>query len=439
MEFADKYNYDCQFNFDVGEMFNEFDEEDIDDVYEKLFGDTDFEPRDYQHEAITRAFTRKRGVIVSPTGSGKSLIIYTLIRLILLAQSNRTESDSILLIVPNVSLVEQMFSDFREYGWTDIDKYVGILYAGKDINLEKPVLISTWQSVHKRKPSFFWMFGALMIDECHGAKSHSINQIARKCINAEYRIGFTGTLPTVEADQYNIFGYLGPKIFDIGTKTLMNKGVLSQITIGNILLKYPPKVVEEIEGASYPHEIRFLIDHAPRNRVFDFIIDSFEDGENALILCQRIKHLKKIETYVRERFPNYDVFTIFKDTKAKDREAIRKSMEHRGNTIIIGTYATMSTGINIKNLHHVIFASSYKSKIKVLQSIGRGLRKHESKDHLILWDIIDDLSWIGPRGGLHKNYVYKHFDQRLEYYDDQGFEYFNKILDLQKINSSEHM
>lgn len=435
MNFIDKYQYDYKFNFNVDDLINEIDEEDVKKIYNNLFEGTNFKPREYQHKAIMRSITRKRGVIVSPTGSGKSLDIYTIIRLILLAQNNQTESSSILLIVPSVSLVEQMFSDFREYGWVDIDKYVGILYAGKEINLEKPVLISTWQSVYKRPDSFFKLFGTLLIDECHIVRSLSINTIAKKCVNAEYRIGFTGTLPTVEADQYNIFGYLGPCIFDITTKSLMDSGVLSQITIGNILLKYPSDMIEKNKYASFPHEIRFLVDYAPRNHIFNFIINSFENGENALILCQRIKHLNKIYEYVYNHFPKYNVFKIFKDIKAQEREKIRKEMENQKNAIIIGTYATTSVGINIKNLHHIVFASSYKSQIKVLQSIGRGLRRHQSKDHLILWDIIDDLSWRGLRNGLHKNHVLKHFDERLKYYNEQGFEYFNKKLELQKINS----
>ena len=430
ISFAEKYSYECDFLFDVEKLINDVSEEDVVDFYSKLFNDSDFEPRDYQHEAIMSALTHKRGIIVSPTGSGKSLDIYTIIRFILLAQVDKKENDKILLIVPNISLVEQMFSDFKEYGWKDIDEYCGILYAGKEINYEKPVLISTWQSVYKRDSKFFSKFGTLIVDECHQAKATSINQIARECVNAEYRIGFTGTMSTVPADMYNIYGYLGPQIFNICTKTLQDKDVLSQITIANLILKYPDEVVKSMEEASYAHEVRFITDYEPRNKVFDFIIKSKEPGENILILCQRIKHLKNIESYVLKHYPSFKTYCIYQKVKAEEREEIRVGMEKKGDVIIIGTFATMSVGINIKNLHHVVLASSYKSKTKILQSIGRGLRKHASKKQLILWDIIDNFIWVGPKGGQHVNHVYKHFIQRMTYYKEQGFEFFNKIINL---------
>jgi type I site-specific restriction endonuclease len=208
----------------------------------------------------------------------------------------------------------------------------------------------------------------------------------------------------------------------------MDKGILSKIKIANLLLKYSEDEIVTNKHRTYDEEVRFLVDHPKRNGVFKYIIDHINPEENVLILCYLIDHLKSIKSYLEKTYPNKEIQEIYGEIDADKREEIRLGMEDSKGVILLGTYATMGVGINIKRLHHVIFASSYKSKIKILQSIGRGLRTHESKTKLILWDIVDDLTYVKRTGTIGKNYVYEHFEQRLEYYKTQEFSYINKNI-----------
>lgn len=430
IEFAETFDYEYEYAFPVEELFDSsFTLDKLNLFFVKLFSgikmnDEQLYPRDYQIGAIKNCLFRKRGVIESPTGSGKSLDIYAIIRYIL----ENTE-EKVLLVVPSVSLVEQMFSDFFDYGWTDASECVDILYSGKLIT-NKRVLVSTWQSIYKKGSGFFQDFGAVLIDEVHSVgKSQSIQSVAKKCTNATYRLGFTGTLPEEDHDTFNIYGYLGPQIFELKSAELIDKGVLSKIVVANILFKYPEDVVKKNKNRTYPEEIRTIESFKPRNEVLKYIFSNINEGENSLVLCRHIDHLKEIETYLLNNVADkFSVSVIYGSVGPDEREEIRKMMDKQENMILVGTYATMSTGINIRRIHNVVFASSYKSKIKILQSIGRGLRVHKDKDLLILWDIVDDLTWLKKSGKLGKNYVYEHFEQRLKYYDEQGFTYHNLLL-----------
>jgi len=430
IEFSNNFGYDYEYSFPIEELFDsKFSIDKLNIFFMKIFSgvkinDKLLYPRDYQIKAIQNCLYRQRGVIESPTGSGKSLDIYSIIRYIL----ENTE-EKILLVVPSVSLVEQMFSDFFDYGWKNANNYVDILYSGKMIT-GKRVLCSTWQSIYKKSSGFFKDFGAILIDEVHSVgSSQSIQSVAKKCTNAKYRLGFTGTLPEEDHDIFNIYGYLGPQIFELKSAELIDKGVLSKIVIANILFKYPEAIVKKNKNRTYPEEIRTIETYKPRFKVLKYIFENIKDGENTLILCRHIDHLKEIIDYLEKNVDDkFKLSVIYGAIGPEEREGIRKMMNIEKNIILIGTYATMSTGINIRRIHNVIFASSYKSKIKILQSIGRGLRTHEDKDLLILWDIVDDLTWKKRTGKLGKNYVYEHFEQRLKYYEQQGFKYHNLLL-----------
>ncbi|MFW6312142.1 MAG: helicase-related protein, partial [Nanoarchaeota archaeon] len=288
--------------------------------------------------------------------------------------------------------------------------------------------------------AFFDKFQSVIVDETHGAKSSSIKSCLQKCTNAEYRIGLTGTMPESKADKFTIYGFLGPKLYGIESSELIKRNILSKITIANILLEYSEEDKfkywhsddGKISKISYKEELELIYKNKDRNNVFKYIINNIDKKENILILCHKIDHLKDVESYLKENFKGYNIHTIYGKTEADEREAIRKTTNLTESNIIIGTYSTMSTGINIKRLHHVIFASSYKSKIKILQSIGRGLRKHDSKDKLILWDIVDDLTWTSNRGKKYKNFVYIHWRQRLQYYESQSFKFLNKKFNFIK-------
>ncbi|MFA5484956.1 MAG: DEAD/DEAH box helicase family protein [Candidatus Pacearchaeota archaeon] len=429
-EFLNRYDYKIKFLFDPNELINDISIDQINDFYEAIFRNTDFFPRDYQHQAIYTALKKKRGIIESPTASGKSLIIYSIIRFVLGVTEGK-----ILLVVPSISLTTQMFNDFVEYGWFDAYDYSSILYSGsKKYDKNKRILISTYQSLHRKKENFFEDFDCVIIDETQQAKSNSIKTILQNCVNANYRFGLTGTLPTDVADINNIYGYIGPKIFSLKSNTLIDKGFLSKIKIVNMLIQYSEEEKKLNRKRTFPEESRAIAENTDRNKVIKYIVKNINNKDNTLILCEKIDHLKSIKEYVDENFSEtHEIFMIYGNTNVDEREKIRKYMNENKSVILVASYGTMSTGVNISRIHHIIFASSYKSKIKVLQSIGRGLRKHKEKSKLILWDLIDDMTWVKRTGKIGKNYVYQHFEERLKYYKEQGFKYISKKINLNKL------
>lgn len=433
--FCKKFNYQYKFDFDVETLSNDIQQQDLDKFYEQIFQKVkdkfflkDSGTRDYQNTVVLSSIKNKRGVFEVGTGGGKSLSIYALIRFL------KAMNKKILLIVPNVGLVEQMYSDFDLYGWEGMHTVVQKLYArysySFDINNVKPVLISTWQSLIGKKPSFFKDFDAVIIDETHLAKCTSIQELMKMCVKAEYRIGLTGTLPDEKADLYTIHGFLGPTLFSIRSGELIDRGILSNITIANLILKYPVDVIKECHGRGYNFEVDYIMKYEPRNKALDFIIDHTPENQNTLILVSRIeKHLKPVIEHLEKKYPDKEVHVIYGQTEALVRERIRSLIEKKTNLIIVATYQTLSTGFNVKNLHQIVFFSSYKAKIKILQSVGRGLRTHESKDQLIVFDVVDDLTYT-TNGVVYFNYLVEHFFKRKSYYDNQGFTYLNKIIRL---------
>ena len=433
--FLKEYDYKVRFLFDIESLKNPIDKSDLSGFFDALFDSVTnnngepIYPRDYQEDAVLAALRHKRGVLESATGSGKSLIIYSIIRFIL-----EDIDGKILLVVPSVSLVNQMYNDFKSYGWDDIYNDVSLLFSkSKKYDVNKKVLISTWQSIYKRGDQFFKPFGSVIVDETHGSKSASIQSVLKKCVNASYRLGLTGTLPSERVDVLNIFGYLGPKIYSLKSKTLIDRGYLSPITIVNMFLKYPINLAKKCVGMSYSEETDFISKISIRNKVLKYIVGNVKSSDNILILCQKLNQLDDITKYLSELYPERPLYVISGQVNADKREKIRQEIETKDGVLLVATYGTLSTGINIPKLHHVIFASFYKSKIKVLQSIGRGLRLHKSKKRVIIWDIIDDMRFMQDNGRIMYNYGYVHFKQRLKYYIEEGFDYKNRFKKLEEL------
>lgn len=378
---------------------------------------TKFDARDYQLNAIYQALTNKRGVLLSCTGSGKSLMIYGILKY-LIAKKNKRH---LLLIVPNVSLVEQMYSDFIDYGWENIENDVEKLYSGMDPTFRTPVLISTWQSLENQDKDFFAEYQGIIVDECQGSKSSVLARIVKQCVGADYKIGTTGTLPTELADQLVINGVLGNNIFELKSKTLIDLGYLTKIVVASIFVKYPDEFIKANRDRTYQEEVKVVEEKPERNRSLNFVIDHSKPTDNILILVNHKDHLKSVKEYLNLAYPERKVSIIMGEVKAKERESIRTGMEYEDGTLLVCTYQTMSAGVNIPKLHAVMLYANSKSRIKVLQSIGRGLRKHVSKNKVIIYDIIDDLSYKTRTGKSHKNYCMQHYDERLSYYNEQEF------------------
>lgn len=375
--------------------------------------------RDYQEQAVYQALKYKKGILLSCTSSGKSLMIFNILKT-LITKKNVKKA---MLIVPNITLVTQIFSDFKDYGWQNIEDEVTMLYGENkyNTNFRLPVLITTWQSIQKKEKVFFEDYDAVIVDEAHQSKSDVLSKILKSCINARYKIGTTGTLPTDKCEQLQIKAVLGNVLFELRSKDLIERGLLTKITIGNILLKYPIEFIKKHKNLTYPEEVRYVEEYPDRNKALDLIINHSKPEYNILLLVNHNEHLKNLKEWLNNNYPNRKVSIINGSVKAKEREVIRTGIENEDGTILLATFGTMSTGVNIPKLHEVILYSNSKSKIKVLQSIGRGLRKHNSKSHVILYDIIDDLSYTTPRGKLKKNYLLEHWEERKKYYVEQEF------------------
>lgn len=416
-------NVELKLDFDTSCLYNKIDEEELYDLYDSIFSiESGVYPRDYQHTAIVKSLSNKRAIIEASVGAGKSAIIYSIVRYLI------NHGKKIILLVPNVALVNQMYSDFVEYGWTDIESFCSKLYSGIKPDFEKALLITTWQSVQYKKQNFFSNYNSIMVDETHGLKSNQMAEISKKCVNAEFRNGFTGTMPPNKSDYQTVVSFLGPVCFNISTKELIDRNVLSKIKIKNLIVKYKPEYCNALRD--YDSEMKFVSSYEPRTKVLDHIIEQNTNNENSLILVHKIDHLKNTEEYLKKKYGNtHKIYVIYGEVKADEREDIRIAARSEGNVLIIGTYATLAVGWNLPRLHNIIFYSSYKSKIKVLQSIGRGLRKHETKDSMTLWDVVDDLRYARGNKTVD-NFIYRHFKVRKQYYEEQGFPFTDSMIKI---------
>lgn len=386
----------------------------------------DFDAREYQLKAVYAALTNKRGILMSCTGSGKSLMIYCIMRYLIEVKHRK----HLLLIVPNTSLVEQMYSDFVDYGWENIDSQVERLYSGMKPTFRLPLLISTWQSLENQGREFFEDYQGVVVDEAHGVRANIVGKLMKQCINADYKIGTTGTLPTEVSEQLVINGVLGNVIFELKSKELIDLGYLTKIAVAGIFVKYPEEFIKLNKDRTYQEEVKTVEEYTDRNKSLNFVIDHSKPTDNILILVNHKDHLKSVKSYLNAAYPERKVSIIMGEVKTKERESIRTGIEYEDGTLLIATYSTMSTGINIPKLHAVMLYANSKSRIKVLQSIGRGLRKHASKNKVVIYDIIDDLSYKTRTGKVHKNYCMQHYDERVAYYNEQEFPILTTTINI---------
>ena len=363
-------------------------------------------PRDYQIDGVYDALRNNRKLLVSPTASGKSLMIYAIIRYFVENKKNT------LIVVPTTSLVEQMYKDFADYGW-DVGSYCHKIYAGRERETDSQVIITTWQSIYKLPRKYFERFDVVVGDEAHQFKSKSLVAIMTKLGNAKYRFGFTGTLDGSETHKWVLEGLFGPSYKIIKTKELMKKGHVATLDINVLLLKHPPNKFENFE-----EEVQYIITHEKRNRLIRNL--ALDLKGNTLILFARVEaHGEPLYEMINNNTVEHrNVFFVHGGVPTEDREEIREITEKQDNAIIVASYGTFSTGINIKRLHNVIFASPSKSRIRNLQSIGRVLRKGNGKVKATLYDIADDIS-----NKSRKNYTLNHLIERIKVYNEENFNY----------------
>jgi len=408
IQFCEDHNYTYEFEdneyyglpFQTNELISK------EGVKDYMYSICKHVPRDYQIEGVYDALKHNRKLLISPTASGKSLMIYSIVRYYVEKKQNT------LIVVPTTSLVEQMYKDFEDYGW-DVGSFCHKIYAGKERETNSQVIITTWQSIYKLPRKYFERFSVVIGDEAHQFKSKSLISIMTKLSDAKYRFGFTGTLDGTQTHKWVLEGLFGPSYKIIKTDELMKKGHLATLDINVLLLKHSPNKFETFED-----EVQYIISHEKRNR---FIRNLALDLKgNTLILFARVEaHGQPLyEMINNKKIDNRNVFFIHGGVDTEDREKVREITEKESNAIIVASYGTFSTGINIKNLHNIIFASPSKSRIRNLQSIGRVLRKGDKKSKATLYDIADDIRYKS-----RKNYTLNHLIERIKIYNEENFNY----------------
>lgn len=384
---------------------------------------------DYQIESVKFATQDERVTILSATSSGKSLTIYSIIR-----WYQRIISRKILVIVPTINLVSQMYTDFDDYAqkvsWCSEDN-IHKIYQGQDKYSDKNVYVSTYQSLAKMPKKYFEQFDVVLCDEVHGAEAKSISGIMKKSVNASIRVGFTGTLKDMTLHKLAIVGLFGDIKKVVGTREMMDRGLATELEVKFMMLKYNTDICKEINRKiveritptgkkiyrkNYFSEIDFITE-CPQRNLYISNLASVLPG-NVLILFTKVhKHGKPLYELLKKRLDKKkNVYYISGETKVEKRESIRGTLEQETNSVLLASYGTFSTGVNVKSLQYIIFASPYKSEIKVLQSIGRVLRLKEGKKKAFLFDIVDDF-----RYKKSVNYSYKHFVKRFDIYKKERF------------------
>jgi len=412
VDWANKNGYTVDINYDVGAKNLS-----IKEASEFIrWLKTGMIPHEHQMKAFVHCVRNGRAVILSPTSSGKSFIIYTLSRYL---------NKKTLVIVPRIGLVKQMTKDIADYGYK---KDVHMIMEGSEKDTDSLITISTWQSIQNMKKSWFKQFETVIIDEVHMAKSKAFVKILENCDSCANRFGFTGTLDDIDVHELVIKGLIGPIKQFVTTSQLMEKGIVSKLNIKALILQYPEILRKEKKAfkeakkenspvLGYKDEIEFIVTNKERNKFIRNLALSLD--KNTLILYQFVdKQGKVLYDDIVSKSNGRPVYFVDGSVSADIREEIRTKVETDKNCIIVASYGTFSTGTSINNLHNIIFASPSKSKIRALQSIGRGLRLHGENKQATLYDISDDLSCRSK-----KNHTLDHLEKRLMIYSKENFDY----------------
>ena len=375
-------------------------------------------PFDFQYEAIQKAVDDNRHTFESATSSGKSLIIYCLARYYM---KKFNLSKKILVTEPTTGLVQQMLTDWASYCPTfPIEKLVHQVYDGASLVTNKPIIISTWQAMMKCDVKYLDQFGTIINDEAHGCKADQLVGILERAKNCVYRHGFTGTLDETECHRLVIEGLTGKAVVVSRTKDLMERGIVSELTIKCMVLKYSDQVRESNKKFTYANEMDFIVNCPARNRFIANLIGSIKPKENTLILTEyhnKKKHCDILKSYIERTCPNKKIVIVNGATK-EDPEELRTYIESNSDVVIIATFGVFSTGRSINNIQNIVYTTYSKKQIKVLQSLGRGLRLDGKENKITAFDLVDDFGWRG-----HKCHLLRHFFERVRIYIKEGLKY----------------
>ena len=386
-------------------------------------GEDKITPHWYQADAVFEAINGNRRVLNLPTSAGKSLIAALLARWYM-----ENFEGKILVIVPTTALVDQMIDDFADYRIVPRGACLGIR-GGTKRDSDAVVYVSTWQTAVKQDSTWFRQFGMLNVDECHLANGASIKRIIETMGHCQFKFGMSGSLKEGKTNVLQYIGSFGDVFRPVTTKKLMEDGQVSNLKINSVFLRYPDHETVINKGLEYQAEIKTITTHTKRNAwVCRLALKlATQRNENVLIMFKNIAHGKLLYEALKRKHGD-KVHYVSGETKTENRVELKGNAENEDGLIIVASYGVMSTGISIKKLHHIMFAHPVKSSVVVKQSIGRVLRKHDSKDFATLWDIVDDIC-VKPKTAkskkkyTHMNYAYKHAMKRIEIYNDEHFPY----------------
>jgi superfamily II DNA or RNA helicase len=370
--------------------------------------------RDYQTQAIAHCIRKGRAVLISPTGSGKSFIIHVL---------TQYYKKKTLIVCPTIALVHQMAGDMSDYGYEDnIHKITG----GVEKNTHELITISTWQSIYKQPKSWFKQFDVIFGDECHEFKAKSLVELMEKTVDCKIKFGFTGTLDDIQVNKLVLEGLFGRPKQVATTRELMDKGFLAQLNIKILLLKYEDSIRNICKELSYDDQEDFVLGHNTRNKFIKNLALSLKG--NTIIFFDKVdKHGKILYDMIQNEAGDRKIFYIDGGINGEIRNDIRAEVEKENDAIVVASLGTSARGINIKNLHNMIAAAPGKAKIRILQSIGRGLRLSENGWSTTLFDIADDLS-----DKQKSNYMLKHLRERVEIYIKEKFPFKLYNIDIKE-------
>lgn len=395
-----------------------------------VFEGSKITPRDYQIDAAYNILKFRKCLAELATSAGKTLISFLTIAYML----EKKKATKILFIVPNVSLVVQAHEDFHDYNHRNkVDLRIQQIFAGQKIKSNKNIVIGTYQSLIKKTPEYFAEFDAVIVDETHKAKSASIKTILQKCINANYRYGLSGTIPKPGTlDRLTLMSQTGPVITEVKAAFLQEQGHIAKCIVKVIEMDYATdkqkNALMELAQNKYENkdvfslEQNFVINNRAR---LDFISNVIgKVPRNSLVLFHRIEHGRRLYEKLRQE-SNKRVFYVDGGTATDIREEYKKKMEAGEEIVIVASYGTFSTGISIKKIHNIFFTESFKSEVIIRQSIGRGLRQHESKDKVLIVDFVDNIRTIE-----WDNYLFRHGKARQAIYKQEKFEYSIKKVNF---------
>lgn len=436
--FGKKYDYEINIE-NIDSLFNlSFTKDQLEKFTSVILDGSNIEARDYQLEAVHRALKYKFCSLELATSAGKTIIFFLYLAFLKRKGILTKSGKKALIVVPRTSLVGQTAEKFTDDYNTGLMSFNVMTIGGKSKFKEKDfadseIVISTYQSLINRPPEFFHNFSIVCIDECHTSRGNSVRDILLQSKNAEYKLGLSGTIEIEEkySDFFKIQEFLGPLSMTLKASHLIENNYSPDVYIKMVYLGYPtsePFVKNYLElreqGRSgkdlFDAERSFIVSYEPRIDFISAFVRKLEG--NTLILYINVKdgYGQRICDRINEW--NEHVYYIDGGVDSDDRDGYQRTMEAQSGVVLVASYGTFSTGIDLKNVQHIILAESYKSEVTIRQSIGRGMRGLKGKVKVTIYDLIDDLN----------GYIVKHGQAREKIYTKEKFIVSKHSFDLTK-------